>query len=95
MSDSKQEAELITTDDLTQGMVLSDNLFNRFDDEIIDRYFNDDGKKAIQDYVESHTTKLLNEQLDRLYEELMEEGETVAYQWQIEEAIENERNKLK
>lgn len=38
--------------------------------------------------------KQVEEVLDMLYGELMEEGETIVHQWQVEQAIEAERNRL-
>lgn len=39
-----------TTDELTTAR-LYDNRFNRFDDELINKYFNDEGKKSIEKYI--------------------------------------------
>jgi len=47
--------------------------------------------KLIQAYTNAEIAKVL----DRLYGELMEEGETIVHQWQVEGAIAAERAKLK
>ena len=42
--------------------------FNRFDDEFIDKNFNDEGKKAIKAYIDTHTQAEVEKHLraDRL-----------------------------
>jgi hypothetical protein len=40
---------------------ISDNKFSRFDDELIEKYFNDKGKKAIQDYIASYTNRAVED----------------------------------
>ena len=53
------------SDDLSQGAAISDAKFNRFDEELIDRYFNDDGKKAIQAYANQALTAYKQELLSK------------------------------
>ena len=36
---------------------IADSRFNRFDDEFIDKWFNEQGKQAIQDYITLHTQR--------------------------------------
>ena len=48
-------------------------------------------KQAVLDW----HNKQIEAVLDRLYGELMEEGETIVHQWQVEGAIAAERAKLK
>lgn len=36
---------------------ISDNRFSRFDKELIDKYFNEAGKKAIQEHIKSEIQK--------------------------------------
>jgi hypothetical protein len=50
ISNPKQVRRAIVMDDAQ----ISDNKFSRFDDELIEKYFNDKGKKAIQDYIASY-----------------------------------------
>ena len=45
----------IKTIDFADHSVIADARFNRFDDEFIDKYFNDEGKKAIKAYIDTHT----------------------------------------
>jgi hypothetical protein len=40
---------------------ITDNKFSRFDDELIEKYFNDKGKKAIQDYIASYTSRAVED----------------------------------
>lgn len=54
----------ITTDDLFQGAVLADNRFSRFDQELIDKYFNDDGKAAIEALIASKVEEALKTQYE-------------------------------
>lgn len=69
MPENTRSSELpITTDDLFQGAVLADNRFSRFDKELIDKYFNDDGKKAIKEYVAKEITAYKNELLSKAKE---------------------------
>ena len=48
-----------------------DSRFNRFDNEFIDKWFNEQGKQAIKDYITLHTEKSdlveLIEQIENLY----------------------------
>lgn len=39
------------------GANISDNRFGRFDDELIDKYFNEEGKKAIRAYIHTKTVE--------------------------------------
>ena len=41
-----------------------ENRFNRFDDELIDRYFNEDGKAAIEKYVQRKVTEARIDELE-------------------------------
>lgn len=52
-AENTRSSEPPITTDLFQGAVLADNRFSRFDDELIDKYFNDDGKAAIEAYIAS------------------------------------------
>ena len=45
-----------TTADITTTNI-ADSRFNRFDDEFIDKWFNEQGKQAIQDYITLHTQR--------------------------------------
>jgi phage FluMu gp28-like protein len=45
---------------------ISDNKFSRFDDELIEKYFNDKGKKAIQDYIASYSREVRIDELNKM-----------------------------
>ena len=46
--------------------------FNRFDEELINKFFNDEGKKAIRDYIDKQVNKLLEEaEVEARKEELL------------------------
>ena len=51
--------------------------------------------EVVNPLVTAHTNAAIAKVLDRLYGELMEEGETIVHQWQVEGAIAAERAKLK
>ena len=50
-----EDTELTTTKITTSSIM--DSRFNRFDDEFIDKWFNEQGKQAIKDYITLHTQK--------------------------------------
>ena len=55
-----------TTADITT-INIADSRFNRFDDEFIDKWFNEQGKQAIQDYITLHTQKVSAELVSRTH----------------------------
>ncbi len=44
-----------------QDTGISDNRFSRFDEELINKYFNEKGKKAIQEYITSQVSAQVDE----------------------------------
>ena len=54
-----------TTADITT-INIAESRFNRFDDEFIDKWFNEQGKQAIQDYITLHTQKAVDNKMASL-----------------------------
>jgi hypothetical protein len=44
-----------------QEQTIHSAYFNRFDKELIDKFFNDEGKKAIDDYVKAQLETIINQ----------------------------------
>ena len=57
-----EDTELTATKIPTNSIV--DSRFNRFDDEFIDKWFNEQGKQAIRDYITLHTEKEVKRKMD-------------------------------
>lgn len=51
--------EQIISSNLPDEVVIADARFNRFDQELIDKYFNEEGKEAIRQYVTQSNKDLL------------------------------------
>jgi len=56
MDNSSNADEIITADMLWDGAI-TESRFNRFDDELIDKYFNEEGKVAIEKYIQRKVTE--------------------------------------
>lgn len=70
---------------LQDSATLTNKRFNRFDQELIDTYFNTEGKAAIQRFIQSEVTKarIAGEGYGRADEltKLYEWGKTIDDQW--------------
>jgi len=56
MTSQNTPEDEITTDMLWDGAI-TESRFNRFDDELIDKYFNEEGKVAIEQYIQRKVTE--------------------------------------